>query len=200
MRDPLRCEESPEEAGSSTTLVAVEGRSRTTGWRSQVPQILLDVLLSAVAIVIIYGFSSLSSSTLWIAFSGLLLLMVLWRVLHLQGAKMAEIPYTCGYASANGKDVYIVSTLHISPRSERDVISAISAVHPDVVMIELDEERLEFMRGPNQRPVLQQFYYTVEGDISPSESATPLVTQRAYWNGEFAGDHVSGPVVLSTSR
>lgn len=28
-------------------------------------------------------------------------------------------------------------------------------------MIELDEERLEFMRGPNQRPVLQQFYYTV---------------------------------------
>ena len=44
---------------------------------------------------------------------------------------------------------------------ERDVISAISAVHPDVVMIELDEERLEFMRGPNQRPVLQQFYYTV---------------------------------------
>lgn len=32
------------EAGSSTTLVAVEGRSRTTGWRSQVPQILLDVL------------------------------------------------------------------------------------------------------------------------------------------------------------
>ena len=41
------------------------------------------------------------------------------------------------------------------------MISAISAVHPDVVMIELDEERLEFMRGPNQRPVLQQFYYTV---------------------------------------
>lgn len=33
----------------------------------------------------------LSSSTLWIAFSGLLLLMVLWRVLHLQGAKMAEM-------------------------------------------------------------------------------------------------------------
>ena len=41
------------------------------------------------------------------------------------------------------------------------MISAIGAVHPDVVMIELDEERLEFMRGPNQRPVLQQFYYTV---------------------------------------
>jgi pheromone shutdown protein TraB len=41
------------------------------------------------------------------------------------------------------------------------VIAAIAAVHPDVVMIELDEERLEFMRGPSQRPVLQQFQYTV---------------------------------------
>ena len=41
------------------------------------------------------------------------------------------------------------------------MVAAIASVHPDVVMIELDEERLEFMRGPSQRPVLQQFHYTV---------------------------------------
>ena len=39
-------------------------------------------------------------------------------------------------------------------RSERDVIATIGAVRPDAVMIELDEERLEFMRGPS-RPTLQ---------------------------------------------
>ncbi|CAL1139502.1 unnamed protein product [Cladocopium goreaui] len=170
------------------------------GQRSDVVRhVLVDLVLFTATVLVIYGISSLpSSQVLWIVLSVLLVLMVLWRVLHLQSAKIAEIPYTCGYASANGKDVYIVSTLHISPRSERDVIAAIAAVHPDVVMIELDEERLEFMRGPSQRPVLQQFQYTVENGTDSSD-AVPLVTQRAYWNGEFAGDQISGPIVLHSS-
>eukprot|EP00435_Cladocopium_sp_Y103_P007503 s3840_g2.t1 len=199
MRDPLRCsvaEESPEEAQTSN-LVPTE-----RGQRSDVVlHLLVDLVLFTATVLLIYGISSLpSSDVLWIVLSVLLVLMVLWRVLHLQSAKIAEIPYTCGYASANGKDVYIVSTLHISPRSERDVVAAISAVHPDVVMIELDEERLEFMRGPSQRPVLQQFQYTVENGTADSDAAVvPLVTQRAYWNGEFAGDHISGPIVLHSS-
>eukprot|EP00438_Fugacium_kawagutii_P005875 Skav214410 [mRNA] locus=scaffold586:41913:44445:+ [translate_table: standard] len=84
---------------------------------------------------------------------------------------------------------------------ERDVISAIAAVHPDVVMIELDEERLEFMRGPGPRPTLQQFHYTVDhGSLDenglPTPSTSMLVAQRAYWNGEFAEQQVSGPIVL----
>ena len=32
-----------------------------------------------------------------------------------------------------------------------------------------------------------------------SSDAVPLVTQRAYWNGEFAGDQISGPIVLHSS-
>eukprot|EP00913_Durusdinium_trenchii_P003060 g2829.t1 len=144
-----------------------------------------------------------------------------------------RIPYTCGRASVNGKDVYIVSTLHISPRSERDVISAISTVHPDVVMIELDEEiwmylrrwgiwvvfrhcrvpsyvsiekseevteeRLEFMRGPNHQPTLQPFQYTVPDGSNGLSTHGPIATQRAYWNGEMAGEDIRGPMVQRES-
>jgi hypothetical protein len=41
--------------------------------------------------------------------------------------------------------------------------------------------------------------FQVENGTDSSDASVPLVTQRAYWNGEFAGDHISGPIVLHSS-
>ena len=61
------------------------------------------------------------------------------------------------------------------------MIAAIGAVHPDVVMIELDEERLEFMRGPSQRPTLQQFHYAVSWLWATGSKRGFSLTMHAVW-------------------
>ncbi|CAJ1401743.1 unnamed protein product [Effrenium voratum] len=184
MRDPLRCSTNGMEDGY------------TQAWNiSPVVQVLLDAGLSTATILFVYLLSSWNSTELYCVLAiSLLLAMIGWRLWRVRtNQTQAGVPYTCGHAVANGKEVFIVSTLHVSPRSERDVIATIGAVRPDAVMIELDEERLEFMRGPS-RPTLQAFQYT-SGD-----STVSLWAQRAHWNGEYAGESVTGPIVLDEGQ
>merc|ERR1712226_423706 len=118
------------------------------------------------------------------------------------GENRAAVPYTCGYVSANGKEVFLVATLHISPRAPRDVEAVIATTMPDVAMIELDEERLDRMRDveverPSEPDVrdLQPIRITVPGQAS-SET---VLAQRALWNAERAGETISGDVIYDSS-
>jgi len=110
-----------------------------------------------------------------------------WRTLDRPGA--GTIPYTCGYANIDGKELYIVATLHISPRAPVDVKAVIRETRPQLVMIELDDERLDDMRAA---PTVQQT------DLQPltlrEDGKDPLEVhaQRALWNGEFGGMLICG--------
>ena len=70
------------------------------------------------------------------------------------------------------------------------------------------------MRGPDHRPVLQPFQYSATRLVVRCEASTfhsrsvswthwlevedvpevSVLTQRAYWNGELAGQSVQGPI------
>lgn len=125
----------------------------------------------------------------------LVTIMTLWRMRPPIHADY-DLPYTCGHVYSSGKEVFIVATLHISPRAPRDVQAVIMNTEPDVVMIELDEERLDRMRHDDveraqhpKREDLQPIH--IIGDNAGSETLT-VYAQRAVWNAERAGEVISG--------
>lgn len=62
------------------------------------------------------------------AFQGFLailgLLMILWRIYRAYCEEKTElgqsIPYTCAHAHADGRDLFLVATVHISPRAPKE--------------------------------------------------------------------------------
>jgi len=160
--------------------------------------IALDVLLSVIfwsAVV----FSSWVSVASYGCLALLLVAMVAWRVWRLRRLPVTcpeaqALPYTCGYATSNGKEVFLVATVHISPRAPRDVETVVDSTRPDLVLIELDEERLDSMRQPVEAPrvTLQPCSFTV----AASSEAVLVQAQRAFWNGEMSGQTVAGSVVF----
>lgn len=134
----------------------------------------------------------------------LVLALVLYRVwlvrgLGAQEGLSAQVPYTCGTAEVSGKQFFLVATVHIAPRAPRDVEAVINTTTPDVVMIELDDERLDRMRdvemavarAPPQSD-LQALRITTRGQAEPLS----VYAQRACWNAEWAGQAFSGEVVF----
>jgi len=139
----------------------------------------------------------------WALLGGLLLTMVLWRVYRsymLPKQTGEAIPYTCGYVRQGAKEMFLVATVHISPRSPKDVEEVIDRTRPDVAMIELDDERLDRMREPPaaDEPPAQprpEDLQTVTVSRRGHEAMT-LLAQRGLWNGEWAGQVLSGSVVF----
>lgn len=161
-------------------------------------EVVLDLLVSAVTLLILSVVSNSSKYDMIVNIFLVVLLvsMVLWRLYLLwlsYSAYGGNLPYSCGHATVGGKEVFIVSTLHISPRSQADVVSTISAVHPDAVMIELDEERIEDMRAPEQ-PTWQVLNHLV------GEERRRIPSQRAFWNGARAGETITGPIVFDSAN
>eukprot|EP00427_Karlodinium_veneficum_P023795 CAMPEP_0169099074 /NCGR_PEP_ID=MMETSP1015-20121227/20372_1 /TAXON_ID=342587 /ORGANISM="Karlodinium micrum, Strain CCMP2283" /LENGTH=484 /DNA_ID=CAMNT_0009159949 /DNA_START=339 /DNA_END=1793 /DNA_ORIENTATION=+ len=107
-----------------------------------------------------------------------------------------ELPYTVGVCKSNGKTMFLVATIHISPKAPLDVEEVIEKASPDVVMIELDDERLDKMRAvelPVEKPKpedLQEIVLDMQGNEAPE--TTNIYAQRAVWNAEWAGDTVDG--------
>eukprot|EP00405_Crypthecodinium_cohnii_P039864 CAMPEP_0206540590 /NCGR_PEP_ID=MMETSP0325_2-20121206/9079_1 /ASSEMBLY_ACC=CAM_ASM_000347 /TAXON_ID=2866 /ORGANISM="Crypthecodinium cohnii, Strain Seligo" /LENGTH=678 /DNA_ID=CAMNT_0054038309 /DNA_START=324 /DNA_END=2358 /DNA_ORIENTATION=+ len=53
-----------------------------------------------------------------------------------------DLPYSCGQAQVStNRQLYLVGTMHISPKAPRDVTAVVDVVKPDCVLIELDVER-----------------------------------------------------------
>jgi len=123
--------------------------------------------------------------------------MLFWRIYRLRTApeSSAALPYSCGSVAANGKELFLVATVHISPRAPRDVEAVINGVSPDIAMIELDEERLDRMRAPAEAPRLQPAdLQPLKIRLSSSEPEVTVLSQRALWNAEQSRDLISGEV------
>lgn len=178
-------------AASLAEPVAGQPKPQSCWWR------LVLTAGDALACVALWFFLSRAPAlAVWVAFAALGLSAVIWRVL-LHGFRSAAaqwhgLPYTCGYATSGGKEVFVVSTLHISPRSLEDVRVVLNTIRPDAVMIELDEERLADMRGSTRRrPQLQVLQIT-----KPGQQAASVHTQRAVWNAEQGGQRIEGGIVI----
>jgi len=128
--------------------------------------------------------------------------MVGWRVYQAYAAPKEcceEVPYTCGYVNTGGKELFLVATIHISPRAPKDVEAVIDTTRPDVTMIELDDERLDRMRDeePDAAPPepkledLQPIRISKPG----SKETTTIRAQRALWNAEWADTVIRGNII-----
>lgn len=166
--------------------------------RPMLTSALVDIVLCAVFFAALFLVSRIKlSANACFAFVGVA--MVLWRLNNVwrpsaPSADGVEIPYTCGYVSSGGKELFVVATVHVSPRAPKDVEVVIGRVNPDLVMIELDEERLTDMREEDTLPR--------DADLQPMEleaagrETVHLKAQRAHWNGEYSGAVIQGPPIF----
>lgn len=125
----------------------------------------------------------------------LVLAMAIWRIIRVcredKTSLNRDLPYTCVHVKANDRDLFLVATVHVSPRAPRDVETVIHSTKPSVIMIELDEERLDRMRQVPAEPL--------EATLQPVTFASDSFeitthAQRAIWNVETAGEHLRGEV------
>jgi len=131
-----------------------------------------------------------------------LAIMVLWRVfrayvpLKTEDSDELVLPYTCGVVKANGKSMFLVATIHISPKSPLDVEEVIEKSTPDTVMIELDDERLDRMRAdePKVKKAKEEDLQSLQISLAGKDPYT-IYAQRAMWNGEMAGQQINGQIV-----
>jgi len=203
LRLPLRGE------GAPTQVEEADSREEGCVWREWATWFAL-LLVDAIASVAFWAwFLYFPDRFLGAFFAVFLAAMVLWRLWRLWqqqqgpgapgGGECAEVPYSCGFVSANGKELFLVATVHISPRAPRDVRAVISGVKPDAAMIELDEERLDRLRDVELQMArqpepedLQEIRITWGADSEP----VTVLAQRALWNAEREGERVCGRVVF----
>eukprot|EP00933_Yihiella_yeosuensis_P005776 TRINITY_DN110362_c0_g1_i1.p1 TRINITY_DN110362_c0_g1~~TRINITY_DN110362_c0_g1_i1.p1 ORF type:complete len:567 (+),score=95.85 TRINITY_DN110362_c0_g1_i1:79-1779(+) len=186
-----------EDDESCVSSVAPEGVGTMILW------LLVDIAASAAfwsALIM----TKITDRQFNIALGVIAVLMLLWRIYRAsvitpEDSAGVEIPYTSVMASANGKELFLVATVHISPRAGTDVKTVIEKSEPDIAMIELDDERLDRMRDVPEVPPepkkedLQPIKITVSQPGKP-ELVMTVYAQRADWNAEFASDVITGEV------
>jgi pheromone shutdown protein TraB len=199
-----------------TELLREQEKEPEKGWCSRtvsdLPTILLDIVLSIPFYYVMVFLEWPKGSTKYV-FGSLLVLMILYRLgrayikigVDPNLAGEPEVPYTVGVIKSNDKTMFLVATIHISPRAPEDVIKVIDTVSPDVVMIELDDERLDKMRSPDQpqdntpkQEDLQEITIELQGGEAPE--TMKIYAQRAVWNAEQAGEAVDGPLVFDKAN
>lgn len=185
-------------------------RDAENSWEAAIQRTALDAAASVVFwYVFLWHINTWPDKYFYPFLGAVALAMLLWRLrvlaLHHPSHELqANLPYTCGVVDTGNEQVVLVATLHISPRAPRDVESVIQDVDPDVVMIELDSERLDRMRDDEvtveappavAAPADLQLVKVTERGGQPAE----VLAQRAYWNAEWEGKLLSGAVVFDES-
>eukprot|EP00747_Dinoflagellata_sp_TGD_P023242 gnl/TRDRNA2_/TRDRNA2_129666_c0_seq1.p1 gnl/TRDRNA2_/TRDRNA2_129666_c0~~gnl/TRDRNA2_/TRDRNA2_129666_c0_seq1.p1 ORF type:complete len:231 (-),score=26.34 gnl/TRDRNA2_/TRDRNA2_129666_c0_seq1:458-1072(-) len=158
-------------------------------WSETLSTLALDACFSAIFASSIYYVLPvvLPGNMIYVGLAVLLLLMAAWRVYRARSIH-PDVPYTCGYASVGGKELFLVATVHISPRSPKDVEEVVTTVQPDVVMIELDEERLDRIRElPKSKAPLPEELQAITV-IEAGQEPRTVHAQRAVWNAEWSGE------------
>eukprot|EP00927_Polykrikos_kofoidii_P040918 TRINITY_DN34886_c0_g3_i1.p1 TRINITY_DN34886_c0_g3~~TRINITY_DN34886_c0_g3_i1.p1 ORF type:complete len:562 (-),score=101.93 TRINITY_DN34886_c0_g3_i1:263-1948(-) len=198
------------ETGDSSVLRDSPGLATTSGESSvqstaewlfwQVFRVIVGVPSWYVLLVIQYYFFEY----LWISFGVFVALAVLWRVILITTAKSDDavsIPYTCGTVSVADTTVIFVATVHISPRAPRDVRVVIDSTSADLVLIELDEERLDRLRDTEPERPKDEGMQPIKlffGDANAEH--TSVLTQRSLWNAEWTGNNITGDVVFDAEN
>eukprot|EP00397_Hematodinium_sp_SG-2012_P006498 GEMP01006530.1.p1 GENE.GEMP01006530.1~~GEMP01006530.1.p1 ORF type:complete len:697 (+),score=154.11 GEMP01006530.1:131-2221(+) len=86
--------------------------------------------------------------------------------------------FVCKKVEMDGKEVYFVGTMHVSPGSVNDVRKVIDAVDPDVIMIELDHDRLQAMKEAKDPQPCDQPMWT-------KKDGTKVRAVHADWNASL---------------
>mmetsp|Transcript_137862 Transcript_137862/g.344136 ORF Transcript_137862/g.344136 Transcript_137862/m.344136 type:complete len:567 (-) Transcript_137862:305-2005(-) len=205
-QEPLRNNNDDDNTSDSEVLVAHGGAAGAGGGvQSMLIQVAVDVVAS-IGFWYVLLFVYIPDSYFYMFLAVLATAMVGWRVYQAYAAPKEcgeEVPYTCGYVNNSGKELFLVATIHISPRAPKDVEAVIDTTRPDVTMIELDDERLDRMRDPEPdaappepRPEdLQPIRITKPG----SNDTTTVRAQRALWNAEWADSVIRGDVVYDAA-
>lgn len=170
---------------------------------------LLGFVADLAASILMWWFFQMTTDAFFYGVFGAVgVAMIIWRIYRAYYEVKTDIgqsiPYTCAHVNADGRDLFLVATVHIAPRAPKDVEAVIHLTKPTVTMIELDEERLDRMRqvptesltSPPEtslQPVV--FNATPDGDLSASQITSKA--QRAVWNSEAAGEELSGEVVYN---
>mmetsp|Transcript_22046 Transcript_22046/g.50366 ORF Transcript_22046/g.50366 Transcript_22046/m.50366 type:complete len:607 (-) Transcript_22046:78-1898(-) len=154
-----------------------------------------------------HGLLGLSLNLFLLFLALLFLCMLLWRLyrahhLHVITQSGCQLPYTSGYAVKDGKELILVATLHISPRACQDAEMVIGGSKPDLVMIELDEERLERLKGApaTESPMPRQEDLQRLAIHRAGHEPLECYAQRAMWNGEQSGRLFHNEVTFDESN
>jgi len=204
-----------EETGEQAVLVP-NSQGAGQAYAQAAVDMALDIGASIVFwYLIIWHFSLMPFHVLSAFLCALALMMLLWRLrVLIPGAQRdslyVNVPYTCGIVDTGSRKLYVVATLHISPRAARDVETVMHAASPDVVMIELDRERLDRMGGDHAepspsdgRPVDSDNELDTSTLLQPvtiregSKEPVSILAQRAYWNAEWSDQLLSSHVVFN---
>jgi len=112
-----------------------------------------------------------------------------WLVFPQRAGCTSVPPFVCRKVEQDGKEVYFVGTMHVSPGSVGDVIKVMDEINPDVVMIELDYERLEGMKEEKDpKPVAQRLFVNPDGK--------KVVGVHADWNARMNKQEFKGQIEL----
>lgn len=175
-------------------------------------QQLQQALLDATFCVLAVGYALLPDAVANGLLGTIAVCVVGWRLRRhqLAGPSNFVLPYSCGVAEASGRTVFLVATVHISPKAPRDVRAVIAAVQPDVAMIELDLERRDRMTSPEALPGPRledmqplRLFGLCAKDSAAAEACTDEATvlaQRAAWNGELAGKLLVGAIAFDEAN
>mmetsp|Transcript_73513 Transcript_73513/g.129760 ORF Transcript_73513/g.129760 Transcript_73513/m.129760 type:complete len:558 (+) Transcript_73513:71-1744(+) len=195
------------EEGDEQSEGSDEERSQDCNGRlKQLMWLLIDILAS-----IPFWYVQFQSFPDWqfYTFLGVLLCaMMAWRLYRaycmekMPGSE--DIPYTAACVHASDRELYLVATVHISPRAPKDVEAVINTTKPDITMIELDDERLDRMRDVPEEQMpkqpkpedLQLISVTAAASNGPSSGPIKVRAQRALWNAEQAGNVITGDILF----
>ena len=109
---------------------------------------LMGLVADLAASILMWCFFQMTTDAFFYGvFGTVAVAMIIWRIYRAYYEVKTDIgqsiPYTCAHVNADGRDLFLVATVHIAPRAPKDVESVIHLTKPTVTMIELDEERLD---------------------------------------------------------
>lgn len=189
----------------------VEAAEATTDWKGGLQCLLVDILGFFAFWNILPLWAGLDNGPYYCVWLILLVAATSWRLFLKNRRRRGDgdqaaleekqLPYTTGlFTDASGKQLYMVATVHISPKSPEDTEAVIGGVRPDVVMIELDEERLDNMRPkvpePPKAEDLQLLKFSGPG-VAEAIGEAPILAARAAWNAEGCGKIIKGNIVFN---
>lgn len=137
------------------------------------------ILFTAIVVLLVHGdkndWYDFLTSTTWLGYIWQFLIIpilfvarIYWYFLNRAKSRHSRAvqsvkSFVSRKVEIDGKQVYLVGTMHVSPGSVEDVQRAADEIDPDVYMIELDFDRLAAMKEAENPPICDQWLFNKDG-------------------------------------